>query len=62
MKSNYKININAQLSCVENINEKLTTHYLIYKIINNLNGHYYIGQYQTTNINDDYVGSEKLIH
>ena len=61
MKSTYKISINAQLSCVENINEKLTTHYLIYKISNNLNGRYYIGQHQTTNINDGYLGSGKLI-
>lgn len=61
MKSNYKRNINTQLSCVENANQSLTTHYLIYKIVNNLNNRYYIGQHQTDNINDGYTGSGKLI-
>jgi hypothetical protein len=28
---------------LENINESLSTHYLIYKITNNTNGKYYIG-------------------
>lgn len=62
MKSNYKRSINTQLSCIENVNQSLTTHYLIYKIVNNLNNRYYIGQHQTDNINDGYVGSGKLIH
>lgn len=32
-----------QLSGIENINESLSTHYLVYKIINNINGKHYIG-------------------
>lgn len=31
------------LSGLENVNETLLTHYLIYKITNNINGKYYIG-------------------
>ena len=32
-------------------------HYLIYKITNLINNKIYIGQYVTTNVNDDYMGS-----
>ena len=32
-------------------------HYLLYKVVNKLNGHYYIGKHQTTDINDNYYGS-----
>lgn len=28
---------------LENVNESLSTHYLIYKITNKINGRYYIG-------------------
>lgn len=32
-------------------------YYLIYKITNSINGKYYIGKHQTTDINDEYYGS-----
>lgn len=41
----------------ENINESLSTHYLIYKIVNESNGKYYIGQHMTDNPYDSYMGS-----
>lgn len=46
---------------LENVNESLSTHYLIYKITNKINGRYYIGQHQTENYLDDYAGSGILI-
>ena len=45
----------------ENINESLQTHFLIYKITNNVNGKYYIGQHQTEDPYNDYMGSGRLI-
>jgi hypothetical protein len=35
--------------------------YTIYKTINLVNGKYYYGKHQTTNVNDDYLGSGLLI-
>jgi hypothetical protein len=36
-------------------------HYLIYKITNKKNGKIYIGKHQTLNVQDDYLGSGKLL-
>jgi hypothetical protein len=35
--------------------------YIIYKITNVINGKFYVGKHETTDINDDYMGSGRLI-
>jgi hypothetical protein len=37
-------------------------HYYLYKITNNVNNKIYIGIHQTSNLNDGYFGSGKMLH
>lgn len=51
-----------QLEGLQNVDFSLSTHYLIYKIENLVNGKHYIGQHQTNDVFDDYKGSGKCLH
>ncbi len=50
-----------QINGLSNVVENQEIHYLVYKITNLVNGKFYIGQHQTKNPYDDYIGSGKLI-
>ncbi len=38
-----------------------TIHYIVYKITNKINGKIYVGQHQTKNLNDGYMGSSAVL-
>lgn len=52
---------NIKINGLSNINESLSVHYLIYRIDNLENGKHYIGQHQTENPLDAYMGSGKYL-
>ena len=50
-----------QIAGLSNINQELSCHYLVYRIDNQINGKYYIGQHQTEYPLDKYMGSGKFL-
>ena len=52
---------NLQIIGLSNINDSYQKHYIVYKMINKLNGKHYIGQHVTINPLDEYSGSGNLI-
>ena len=50
-----------QINGLSNVVENQEIHYLVYKITNLVNGKYYIGQHQTKNPYDDYMGSGLML-
>lgn len=51
----------VELNGIENINTNLSIHFIVYKITNNINNKFYIGQHTTYNPYDLYVGSGYLL-
>ena len=52
---------NNNIVGIQNINWDLSTHYIIYELLNKENNHYYIGQHTTNNPLDRYMGSGYLL-
>ena len=50
-----------KINGLSNVVENQEIHYLVYKITNLVNGKYYIGQHQTKNPYDDYMGSGLML-
>ena len=48
---------NIKIAGIENINSQLSNHFIIYEILNLNNGKYYIGQHETKDPCDNYMGS-----
>lgn len=48
---------NINITGLSNINQTLSNHYLIYEIFDRQNNKYYIGQHNTVDPLDDYMGS-----
>lgn len=53
----YETKSGIKISGLSNINKNHETHYLIYEVLNLINGKYYIGQHKTKNPLDNYMGS-----
>ena len=51
----------VKINGLSNINSELSTHFLVYKIENCVNGKYYIGQHKTKNPLDEYLGSGAIL-
>ena len=60
-KDNFKLEVETnskiKMGGIANINQKRENHFLIYEILNLMNGKFYIGQHETTNPYDRYMGS-----
>lgn len=51
----------VKINGLANIDDQREIHYLIYKVTNLVNGMYYIGQHQTKNPCDEYMGSGLML-
>lgn len=56
-KPEYITKKGIKISGISNIDKNLKIHFLIYEILNLENGKYYIGQHETKNPLDNYMGS-----